>query len=71
LDSYRVLSAQMGSPVWQINATALTDFVNECPEFLDTTYVINDVFVKEREVKAMEITKIIFFSKIIIYLKYP
>lgn len=44
----------MGSAVWQINATALTDFVNECPQFLDTTYVINDVFVKEREVKAMD-----------------
>ena len=44
----------MGSAIWQINATALTEFANICPGLLDNNYVINDVLVKEREVKAFD-----------------
>ena len=47
----------MGSAVFQINQTALTEFVTSCPGLLDATYVINDVFVKEREVKAQDKTE--------------
>ena len=44
----------MGSPVWQICPSALTEFFNSCPGLIDSSYLVNDIFVKEREVKAID-----------------
>lgn len=47
----------MGSPVWQINQNTLVDFSNNCPGLIDKTYNMNDILLKDKEIKAAQIDK--------------
>ena len=47
----------MGSAIWQINQTALTDWSNSCPGLFDSTYSLNDLFIQEKAVKQLLVDK--------------
>ena len=52
LDTYKNLSAYLGWKVWQIGQNQITEFASNCPNLLDSKYLINDVLVKVTEVKS-------------------
>jgi len=47
----------MGSGVWQINQTALTEFSYSCPGLFDSTYTFNDLVIQVKSVTQLAIDK--------------
>jgi len=53
LDSYRTLSAYLGSAVWQITENTLKEFFQGCNGLIDSkVYNINGILLQARAVKA-------------------
>ena len=52
IETYKNLSAYLGWKIWQIGQNQITEFAQNCPDLLDSKYLINDVLVKVTEVKS-------------------
>ena len=52
LDCYKNLSGYSGSSIWQINQSTLLEFVNTCPDLIDSTYEKNGLLLQEKAVKS-------------------
>ena len=57
IDTYRFLSSQLGSAIWQISPNTLNEFCNNCTDLLDSEYNINSVFLQEKAAKAADKSK--------------
>lgn len=52
LDCYKNLSGYAGTSIWQINQSTLLEFVNSCPDLIDSTYEKNGLLLQEKAVKS-------------------
>ena len=57
LEAYKNLSSYLGWKVWQIGQNQITEWASNCPNLLDSKYLINDVLVKVTEVKSNMLDK--------------
>ena len=55
LDCYRTLSSLLGWKVWQIGQNQISEFASNCPNLLDSKYLINDIMVKLTETKSNQL----------------
>lgn len=52
MDCYKNLSGYAGTSIWQINQSTLLEFVNSCPDLIDSTYEKNGLLLQEKAVKS-------------------
>ena len=57
IDTYKFLSANSGSKIWQIDQNQITEFAQNCKGLIDNKYLINDFLVKFTEVQSNSIDK--------------
>ncbi len=57
LEAYKNLSSYLGWKVWQIGQNQISEWASNCPNLLDSKYLINDVLVKVTEVKSNMLDK--------------
>jgi len=55
LIAYKYLASQLGTSIPQIGESSLLDFINNCPNLLNSKFLINDVLIQASTVKGAEI----------------
>jgi len=57
LIAYKYMASQLGTSVPQIGENTLLEFVNNCPNILNSKYVSNDILIQATTIKGYDISE--------------